>query len=68
MIGSYVVLQAQFLEGNGDLERIGSAFAVERNVVLLCAHGGQRPIDRWRNIWDGVKAVQRSTRAGGSQY
>jgi len=41
-MGSYVVLQAQFLEGNGDLERIRSALAVERNVVLLCAHGGRR--------------------------
>lgn len=41
-MGSYVVLQAQFLEGNRDLERIGSALAVERNVVLLCAHRGRR--------------------------
>jgi hypothetical protein len=41
VMGSYVVLQAQFLEGNGYLERIGSALAVECNVVLLCAHGGR---------------------------
>lgn len=37
---SYIVLQAQFLEGNRDLERVGSALAVERDVVLLSAHGG----------------------------
>lgn len=38
---SYIVLQAQFLEGNRDLERVGSALAVERDVVLLSAHGGR---------------------------
>lgn len=42
VMGSYIVLQAQFLEGNGDLERVGSALTVERNVVLLSAHGGRR--------------------------
>lgn len=40
--GSYIVLQAQFLEGNGDLEGIRSALAIERNVVLLSAHRGRR--------------------------
>lgn len=42
VIKSYVVLQAQLLKGNGDLKRIRSALAVERNVMLLCAHGGRK--------------------------
>lgn len=41
-MGSYVVFQSQFLEGNGDLERIGGALAVKRNVVLLRGHGRRR--------------------------
>lgn len=40
-LGPYIVLQLQFLEGNGDLERVGGALTIEHNVVLLRAHGGE---------------------------
>ena len=42
VMGSCVVLQAQFLEGDGDLERIGGALAIERNLVLLSVHCGRK--------------------------
>lgn len=38
---SYVVLQAQFFQRDGNLEWIGSAFAVKRDS-LLCAHDARR--------------------------